>query len=181
MLAALNYDPTPEKLSRKVHIGKKVAKLRLVWKNPKLSGGKHKGKSKVKADASYGRVLYNWNRYYDPQTDRYITSDPIGIAGGLNTYVYALGNPLIYYDEDGLKANATGFLCKIFDTCDDPKDSIKRKKVCPDVDVNSCCACCAVRSPAEFIAEPGSICCEKCARKYDISGIGRNTSVCSLD
>ena len=45
---------------------------------------------------------YNYHQYYDPGTGRYITSDPIGLQGGLNTYAYAFQNPNKYIDRLGL-------------------------------------------------------------------------------
>lgn len=32
---------------------------------------------------------YNTFRYYDPETGRFISEDPIGLAGGRNLYQYA--------------------------------------------------------------------------------------------
>jgi len=49
---------------------------------------------------------YNLNRYYSPKEGRYITSDPIGLEGGLNTYLYAEANPIGIFDPMGLTGNS---------------------------------------------------------------------------
>ncbi len=53
------------------------------------------------ADAETG-YSYNYFRDYDPTTGRYIQSDPIGLIGGFNTYVYGMNNAIRFIDPRGL-------------------------------------------------------------------------------
>jgi RHS repeat-associated protein len=46
--------------------------------------------------------MYKRNRYYDPKTGQFTQPDPIGLAGGLNAYGFADGDPVSYSDPYGL-------------------------------------------------------------------------------
>ena len=52
-------------------------------------------------DAATG-LNYNYFRDYEAGTGRYSQSDPIGLDGGISTFGYVGGNPLVYSDPLGL-------------------------------------------------------------------------------
>nr|WP_269113298.1 RHS repeat-associated core domain-containing protein [Burkholderia diffusa] len=54
---------------------------------------------------------YNRHRYYDPNSGRFISKDPIGLAGGINVYQYA-DNPTGWIDPLGL-AKRCGCPCGV--------------------------------------------------------------------
>jgi RHS repeat-associated protein len=57
-------------------------------------------------DAETG-LHYNMHRYYEPETGRYLSPDPIGLRGGLNPHAY-VPNPTIGLDPLGLKGKCKG-------------------------------------------------------------------------
>ncbi|MPV86190.1 RHS repeat domain-containing protein [Ostreibacterium oceani] len=49
-------------------------------------------------------LYQNYHRDYNPNLGRYLQTDPIGLAGGINTYGYAGQSPLVFMDELGLQS-----------------------------------------------------------------------------
>jgi RHS repeat-associated protein len=58
-------------------------------------------------------LFYNWNRYYNQAIGRYISSDPIGLVGGLNTFGYVRQNPANRIDPKGLLTITGGVTIRI--------------------------------------------------------------------
>jgi RHS repeat-associated protein len=53
---------------------------------------------------------YNFRRYYDPSIGRYISQDPIGLAGGDNLYRYAEADPVNLTDPTGECPHCAAFV-----------------------------------------------------------------------
>jgi RHS repeat-associated protein len=82
-------------------------------------------------DAETG-LHYNRFRYYSPELGRYLQSDPIGIAGGVNLYAYP-ASPLVHVDVRGLshcgKKHATADEMKDCEDCSRAEAANRRKTV----------------------------------------------------
>ncbi len=53
-------------------------------------------------------LYYMRARYYDPALGRFLSEDPIGIAGGLNLYAYAGNDPVNQWDPTGMDPDIGG-------------------------------------------------------------------------
>jgi RHS repeat-associated protein len=54
-------------------------------------------------------LYYYRNRYYSPAMQRFISEDPVGLAGGINLFAYVRNNPISYSDPSGLKPTSRFF------------------------------------------------------------------------
>ena len=59
-----------------------------------------RGSSGYYTDHETGLILCT-HRYYDPQTGRWLTKDPIGHEGGVNLYGYCNNDPVNAVDPSG--------------------------------------------------------------------------------
>jgi RHS repeat-associated protein len=79
------------------------AKIRfgIVWPHPSLGPPSWWGTmAGMRENATGMRDMRN--RQYDPKTGRFTQEDPIGLAGGMNLYGFAAGDPVNYSDPFGL-------------------------------------------------------------------------------
>jgi len=84
-------------------------------------------------------LYYNSFRDYDPQTGRYIESDPIGVSAGAGTYTYVHDGPISKFDFLGLDDKITGEkACKLVDSGYNPDND---PCGCQKDVVNSLCGC----------------------------------------
>jgi RHS repeat-associated protein len=74
---------------------------------------------------------YNRHRYYNPDIGRYLTPDPVKLAGGINGYRY-VPNPTGWVDPLGLSKCPGGDGCKPSSVAEEPSAQATIKKAEPD-------------------------------------------------
>jgi RHS repeat-associated protein len=57
-------------------------------------------------------LTYMRARWYDPDLGRFVSEDPIGLAGGINKYVFAANNPVNGRDPTGLQGDDNPANCE---------------------------------------------------------------------
>ncbi|CRM17119.1 Cell wall-associated polypeptide CWBP200 [Pseudomonas sp. 58 R 12] len=67
---------------------------------------------------------YNRHRYYNPDLGRYLTPDPVKLAGGINAYQY-VPNPTGWVDPLGLNSCPGGKKCKPTTEAEEPETEAK--------------------------------------------------------
>ena len=84
--------------------------------NTTTSGAANSNSSQYTGRENDGTGLYfNRTRYYSPTLQRFISEDPIGIAGGINLYAYVENDPINSTDPNGLQPLFTTTGIEVFE------------------------------------------------------------------
>ena len=103
-------------------------------------------------------LFENGYRWYRPDWGRYSQSDPIGLKGGANLYLYGLANPLIYADSQG-----TNVYIRSGNNTWNPVNNALHQKICVDH-----WSCCDPSRPVKNVKDG-----ERCF-SFGLSGLGYN-------
>jgi RHS repeat-associated protein len=139
------------------------------------------------ADNETGELYAMMRDCYDPSTGRFCEGDPIGLRAGVNLYLYVSGSPLSAVDILGLAKNPPTCF-KVTECIDppvdatptgpkpspqprDPRNPKPKNYSCPDIEpsLGDCLACCAGRSPREYLPKQGGICSEECYKRWGVT------------
>jgi RHS repeat-associated protein len=121
-VASLRYQGTEHSLDfvHNDHLGSPMlqtnGEAEIIWRNQALPFGQEYQASITEQGFGFpgqyqdveSGYSYNYFRDYDASLGRYIQSDPIGLVGGLNTYGYVTGNPVIAVDFWGVDVTYVG-------------------------------------------------------------------------
>ena len=103
-------------------------------------------------DTASLKIMYYRNRYYDTETGRLLTHDPMDYVDGMNLYEYVKSNPVIGLDPQGLFSSigdpgmSNDDVDNLTNTLEDSFIASSLQRICDRYDFCSCCEATGIRN-----------------------------------